>query len=189
MPWECCYLEGMDKTNTTPTAHCPLTLILETRERRESLDDRVIQQALAGPVFILDAGNCFNPLRLTRRIRRQTIQIQTVLDRIRVARAFTCFQVISLLEATTNPDGPVFILRLLATYTDEMAPVYERLRLLKQVDGHIQRLRRTAPVVVTIRSAQFQEDGLLEWVSQLQARADEVLLPTLEILPEPATLF
>lgn len=179
----------MDKTNTTPPAYCPLTLMLETRDRRESLDDRVIQQALAGAVFILDAGNCFNPLRLTRQIRRQTLQIQTVLDRIQVARAFTCFQVVSLLEATSNPAGPVFILRLLATYADEMVPVYERLRLLKQVDGHIQRLRRTAPVVVTIRNTHFQEDGLLEWVSQLQARASEVILPTLVIHPEPATLF
>jgi hypothetical protein len=163
--------------------------MLETRERREYFDEWIIQQAMTGSVFILDAGNCFNPLRLTRRIRRQTTQIQTVLGHIQVARAFTCFQVVSLLEATTNPDGPVFILRLLATYTDEMVPVYERLRLLKQVDGHIQRFRRTAPVVVTIRNALFQEDGLLEWVSQLQARADEVLLPTLGIQPEPATLF
>jgi hypothetical protein len=179
----------MDKTNMTPTAYHPLTLMLETRERREYFDECIIQQAMAGSVFILDAGNCFNPLRLTRRIRRQTTQIQTVLDHIQVARAFTCFQVISLLEATTDPDGPVFILRLLATYTDEMVPVYERLRLLKQVDGHIQRLRRTAPVVVTIRNALFQEDGLLEWVSQLQANADEVILPTLGIQPEPATLF
>lgn len=179
----------MNKTERTPAAHQPLTLILDTREQRQSLEARIIQLAMRGPVYILDAGNCFNPLRLTRPIRRQTLQIKAVLDNIQVARAFTCFQVISLLEATTNPQGPVFILRLLATYTDEMVPLYERLRLLKQVDGHIARLQRTAPVVVTIRNTQLPDELLLEWISQLQARADEVCFPTLAPPPEPATLF
>jgi hypothetical protein len=142
-----------------------------------------------GPVFILDNGNCFNPLRLTHPIRRQTLHIQTVLDHIRVARAFTCFQVVSLLETTLNPNGPVFILRLMATYTDEMVPAYERLRLLKQVDGHIKRLRRTVPVVVTIRNVLFESDGLTEWVSQLQDSADEVRFSHPDIHPEQARLF
>jgi len=126
---------------------------------------------------------------LTRSIRRRTLQIQAVLDRMQVARAFTCFQVVSLLEATLDPKGPVFILRLLATYTDEMIPVYERLRLLKQVDGHIERLQGKVPVVVTVRHIQFESDALVEWVSKLQGRADEVRLPKLGTRPEPAQLF
>jgi hypothetical protein len=179
----------MNKKRMTARSGCALTLILETREQRESLDEYMIEQALTGPIFVLDNGNCFNPLRLTRPIRRRTLQIQAVLDRIQVARAFTCFQVVSLLEATTNPIGPVFVLRLLATFTDEMVSAYERLRLLKQVAGHIERLRRTAPVVVTIRNVHFQSDILLEWVSRFQASADEIRFPQPEIPPEPARLF
>ncbi len=179
----------MNKPKIPPRANYPLTVILETRDQRQALDEDIIQQALDGPVFVLDNGNCFNPLRLTRQIRRQTLQIQAVLDHIQVARAFTCFQVVSLLEATISPRGPVLILRLMATFTDEMVPVYERLRLLKQVDGHIERLRRTVPVVVTIRNFHFPSASLTEWVSHLKDSADEVRFPELGILPEPARLF
>jgi len=179
----------MNPQKTTPQSLYPLIIVFDSRPQRESLDEQIIQRALCGPVWILDAGNCFNPLRLTRRIRRQTTQIQTVLDRIQVARAFTCFQVISLLEGTHNPQGPVFILRLLTTFVDEVIPVYERLRLLRHVDSHIDRLRCSAPVTLTIKSTLHQEDPLVDWISKLQARADEVVYPKLDIQPEPATLF
>jgi hypothetical protein len=179
----------MSKTQMTPDISTPLTLILETREQREILDETIIQQAMNGPVYILDAGNCFNPLRLTRSIRRRTLQIQAVLDRMQVARAFTCFQVVSLLDATIHPKGPVFILRLLATFNDEMIPTYERLRLLKQVDGHIERLQGAVPVVVTTRHTQFESDTLADWISELGGRADEVRTPRLGMRPEPARLF
>jgi hypothetical protein len=169
--------------------HHALTLVFESKSQRESLEGSIIQQAICGPVLILDAGNCFNPLRLTRQIRRRTYQIQPVLDRIQVARAFTCFQVVSLLEQTRDPKGPVFILRLLTSFADEMIPVYERLRLLKQVDMHIDRLRRATSVTVMIKNTHFQGDPLLEWLSQFQSRADEVVFPELGIHPLPATLF
>jgi hypothetical protein len=170
-------------------AHRTLTLVFESRPQREFLESSIIHQALCGPVLILDAGNCFNPFRLTRQIRRQTHQIQPVLDRIQVARAFTCFQVVSLLEQTYNPKGPVFILRLLTSFADEMIPVYERLRLLKQVDRHVDRLRQATSVIVMIKNTHFQGDPLLEWLSQFQSRADEVVFPEPGIRPQPATLF
>lgn len=173
---------------TNQTQHT-LTLMLGTRAQQSSLDKSILQLAMNGPISILDAGNCFNPLRMTRQIRRETLEIQAVLDRIQVARAFTCFQVLSLLEQTRSPESPVFILRLLTTFADEMVPVYERLRLLAQADAHIDRLRRTAPVTVTIRDVPLQEDPLLEWVTRLQVRADEVLFPKLVNPLQPARLF
>jgi hypothetical protein len=163
--------------------------VFETAEQRHALDQRIITQAMESPVLILDAGNCFNPLRLARSIRRQTLHVRAVLDRIQVARAFTCFQVISLLEATIKPGGPVYILRLMTTYTDEMVPVYERLRLLEEVEKHLERLRRAVPLVVTIRGARLQDVLLLEWLSRLQASADEVRSPDREASPEPVKLF
>ena len=169
--------------------HGAFTLVLESESRRESLDSGIIQQAMCGPVFILDAGNCFNPLRLTRQIRRQTIQIQRTLDHIQVARAFTCYQVISLLEKTQNPRAPVFILRLLTSFADEMATVSERLRLLRQVDAHIDRLRSTASVTVMIKNTHFHDELLLDWFTKLQNRADEFIFPKLSVQPQPATLF
>jgi hypothetical protein len=165
------------------------TLVLESKSRRESLDACILQGAMCGPVLVLDAGNCFNPLRLTRQIRRQTLQIKQTLDHIQVARAFTCYQVISLLAETQNPRGPVFILRLMTSFADEMISVYERLRLLKQVTEHIERLRKTAPVTVMLKDAHCQDELLLDWLSNLRAQADEILLPELLIPLQPAAMF
>ena len=167
----------------------PLTLIFESRPQRAALDEIIIREALCNPILVLDAGNCFNPLQLTQKIRKQTQEVIETLERIQVARAFTCFQVVTLLEETRDPKGPVFILRLLTTFVDEMIPVYERLRLLKQVDGHIERLRTSAAVRVMIRNSHFQDEPLTAWFSNLHARADAILYPEIDLQPEPATLF
>lgn len=163
--------------------------MLETSSLRASLEEMILQQALSSPVTILDAGNCFNPLGLTRHIRRQTLQIHAVLSRIQVARAFTCFQVISLLDQTRSPAGPVFILRLLNTFTDEMVPAYERALLLARVDNHLERLRHAAPLTITIHNLQSSEELLTAWIGRLQARADKVILPDQIDQQPPAQLF
>jgi hypothetical protein len=175
------------KPNTPPRPD--FTLMLESRQIRPILDERIVRHALAGPVTILDTGNCFNPLRLSRRIRWQTVQVPAVLGRIQVARAFTCFQVISLLEKIRQPVEPVYILRLLATFMDEIIPTHERTRLLAQVSTHIQRLNRTAALTVTIRSPLPQEEQLLRWIGNLQARADHIIVPQEPTPPSPIRLF
>jgi hypothetical protein len=167
----------------------PLTLVYESGTQTSSLDEAIVEEALSGTVMVMDAGNCFNPLRLTRHIRQQTLQIYQVLERIRVARAFTCFQVVALLEQTRDPRGTVYLLRPLATFRDEMAPDYERMRLLRAVDQHIARLQDTAPVTVMIKERHLQEELLLDWLSVVQARADAVVSPNLVGPPRLATLI
>jgi len=165
------------------------TIMLEAGPLRESLDAEIIEQALDNPVYVLDAGNCFNPLRLTRLIRRHTIQVRRTLDHIQVARSFTCFQLISLLEKTLSPDGPVYILRPLTSFSDELASITDRLRLLRQVEGHIDRLRSSVPVTVMIRNANLQDETQLEWFQKLQLRADKTIFPQVEVQSQPPTLF
>jgi hypothetical protein len=167
----------------------PFTLVWETKSRRASLDGDIVRAALRGPVLVMDAGNCFNPLRLTRDIRRRTLRLQQTLDHIKVARAFTCFQVVTLLEQTQSPEGPIFIMRLLTTFTDEMISIKERLRLLKQVEAHLERLRSVVAVTLMIKNDSLQEEALVDWLSDVQARADEVVFPELHMPPKPAALF
>jgi hypothetical protein len=136
------------------------TLVWETKSRRASLDGDIVREALRGPVMVMDAGNCFNPLRLTRDIRWRTLRLQQTLDQIKVARAFTCFQVVTLLEQTQIPEGPIFIMRLLTTFTDEMIAIKERLRLLRQVEAHLERLRSVVAVTLMIKNVSLQEEAL-----------------------------
>lgn len=167
----------------------PHSLTLLTNLPKTSANDLIIQHAMDGPVWILDAGNCFNPYQIVRQIRMQTPQIKAVLARIQVARAFTCFQVVTLLEQTQINTGSIFILRLLATFADEMIQVRDRLRLLKQVDSHIDRLRQTVPLAITLNTARFESDPIMDWCSRLQTRADKTLLPECTLDESLPTLF
>jgi len=163
--------------------------MLGTRVLYPLLDERIVRHALSGPLVVLDAGNCFNPLRLARSIRRQTVEVTNILDRIQVARAFTCFQVLPLLEQISRPPGPVYILRLLDTFTDEVVPVQERLRTLSQVEAHIQRLCHATELTITLRTPLPQEELLLDWITRLRSRAGHIIAPLLSTPTPPAQLF
>jgi hypothetical protein len=152
-------------------------------------NDLVIQCALSDSVWIFDAGNCFDPYQIIRQIRRQTPLVKSILERIQVARAFTCFQVVSLLEQTQISEGSVFILRLLTTFADEMVPLKDRLRLLSQVDDQIKRLSYCAPVTVSINIAWLERDPIMDWCLRLRARAGKVLLPKRVAKHCPPSLF
>jgi hypothetical protein len=148
----------------------------------------ILQHALESPVWILDAGNCFNPYQIVRQIRRQTPQVKSVLQRIQVARAFTCFQVVSLLEQTPITRGPIFTLRLLTTFADEMIKINDRMRLLKQVDAQIERLRPFVPLTITLHTARFAGSPVMDWVSRLRAHADQIRLPE-SVIEEPVPML
>ncbi len=152
-------------------------------------DDLVIQSAIDGPAWVLDAGNCFDPYRIVRQIRRQTPRVESVLERIQVARAFTCFQVISLLEQTRISEGSVFVLRLLTTFADELVPLRDRLRLLKQVSAQLDRLSGCAPITVTLNTNRLESDPVMDWCVHLQSQADKVFLPRRTVDQSSPTLF
>jgi hypothetical protein len=169
---------------------CSFTVMLSPyKPQMEIINELVIQGAMQNPIWVLDMGNCFNPLRLTRPIRRQTIQIHSILARMHVARAFTCFQVISLLGQIPNPEGQVFILDLLTTFADEVIPTQNRIDLLQQALAHIDRLRQAVPVLLTTGSQRSLEVLPVELLNRLKKQASQVITTRTRIDVQPATLF
>lgn len=145
------------------------------RTQRDALLDFTAVLALRGPVRVLDAGNRFDPYRVTRAIRRQTSQLHEVMRRIYVARAFTCYQVVTLLQQTPAMPAPHLVFDLLATFSDEAVTYGESMRLLQVAIEQLLRLRRQAPVIISVSSEPAgQRAGLLR---QLKGTADLVLLP------------
>jgi len=109
---------------------------------------------LDGSVLILDAGNRANPYLLSKELRRMTIDPFAALKRIRIARAFTCHQVVALLEQTLEsgrPRQPLLVLDLLSTFYDESVSVIESRRLLENSLRLLALLNQAAPVVVSAR--------------------------------------
>lgn len=143
--------------------------------------------ALAGPLYVLDAGNRFDAYRVARLVRQQATAAEPALGRIRVARAFTCYQVVALFEQTAATTVPCLVFDLLATFYDENVPLPESYRLLRLVLGHLQRLRRAAPVVLSLYPPRRAERAVL--ARAVMDAADRLLTWESPPAPPPATLF
>ena len=98
-------------------------------------------------VRVLDGGNRFNAYIVARAARGRP----EVLSRITISRAFTCYQVRSLLESTPAIPVPFVVLDLLNTFYDESVQIGERKRILRACIMHMERLVGAAGGVSTTR--------------------------------------
>jgi hypothetical protein len=78
-------------------------------------------------------------------------RLRVILERIQLARAFTCYQLLALLRDTPEERVPTLVLDLLATFYDESVPAAESQRLLRSCVQHLTRLNRVAPVAISVR--------------------------------------
>jgi hypothetical protein len=122
---------------------------------RHAAADRLLelaaQLALRGPLLVLDCGNRANPRILARILRRHTNDPIRALQRVESARAFTCYQVVTLLEQTASrpQQKPVLIFDLPSTFYDESVTYRESRRLLEHAVDCIHLIHQNAPVVAS----------------------------------------
>lgn len=118
--------------------------------------DLIARLACRGTLRLVDGGNRFDVYRCNSAIGHalggQTGELPLVLDRIRLARAFTCYQLVALLKETPTQAVPTLVLDLLSTFYDENVSTQESLRLLRACLAHLRRLNRLAPVAISARS-------------------------------------
>ena len=151
---------------------------------KQTIPGLITHLAMTTPLKILDGGNSINVHQLSRQIRRRTEQVFQILDRVHLARAFTCYQMLAMLcEAPSGP-FPIVALELLATFCDESVSLMERTRLLKQSLLEIERLSQSAPVLITASDTPLLESE--NWLTLLEKNADQVW--RLEKQPTPSTL-
>ena len=91
----------------------------------------------AGDLRVLDGGNRFNVYPVARAVRRYTSDLTGALARIRLARAFTCYQMAALLAETPADGLPTLVIDLLATFYDDNAKLTESQRLLADCIPHL----------------------------------------------------
>jgi hypothetical protein len=140
-------------------------------------------------VRVLDGGNRFNAYTVARAARGRP----DILERISVSRAFTCYQVLSLLESTAAAHAPFVVLDMLHTFYDESVPVGERKRLLRACLTGLQRLAKAASGLVSVHPPALPGPGTAELLNLLeQAAADIFFYPSTHAsvaLPEQMKLF
>ncbi len=88
-------------------------------------------------VLVVDAANRFDPYALVREARRRGLSSRAALKRVQVARAFTCHQLVRLLQEELAPrlapGSLVVVLGPVSLFYDEQVPLAERRRLFQEV--------------------------------------------------------
>jgi hypothetical protein len=161
-------------------------LLVGPRNLNATMLNAIARLGEGGAVRILDGGNRFNAYMVARAARGQ----QDVLNRITVSRAFTCYQVLSLLESTKAIPVPFIVLDLLSTFYDESVQAGERKRLLQACTLHLERLAGTAGGVVSVHPPKVPSQAAVELLESLQASAEDTyfIQPPAPV-PEPMRLF
>jgi hypothetical protein len=127
-------------------------------------------------VRVFDGGNRFDGYFVARLARRLTPAPQSVLGRIHLSRAFTCFQLAELIENAPSDARPLFALDLLATFYDESVPLQDAERLLMTTLSHLKRLAAGGPVVIGAREPQSLVKERWILLDHVQAAADSTWL-------------
>ncbi len=131
------------------------------RAQRQMMTVLTARLAVTNRVRLVDAGNCFDGYGLARQLRQRTSSWQAALDRVSVARAFTCYQVETLLTESVADFSPVLVLNLLDTFYDENVKLSERMRLLEVSLSELRRLCRSASVAVSASLPNRNQPGEL----------------------------
>lgn len=165
-----------------------LWLVATPRDGGNLMLDLVARLVPKTPLRLVDGGNSFDAYRCSRAVaqaRTAGQSLNELLERIQIARAFTCYQMLTLLEEMPAGRSPVLALDILATFYDESVSALEATRLLEGCTVHLHRLSRQAPVVVSIRPPHLhpQSSERLALSEILQAAAHRVW--NIEISPGP----
>jgi hypothetical protein len=125
-----------------------MAVIIAPQAGRSLLLELAARLAIRGPLRVLDGGNQFNAYPVARAVRRYTPDLANVLQDILLARAFTCYQMASLIADSPAGATPTLVFDLLATFYDENVSLYESRRLLATCLSKLQCLGQTGPVIV-----------------------------------------
>ncbi len=164
-------------------------LVVGPRDLNSTMLVAIARLGLGGPVRVLDGGNRFNAYTVARAVAGRA----EVLNRITVSRAFTCYQVLSLLESTPAIQATNYhcvALDLLNTFYDESVRAVERLRLLRLCLVHLERLAENAGAI-SIHPPAVPGETAVELLEMLKASpfVETYFVQAALPPPEPWRLF
>ena len=154
-----------------------LLLVIAPHAARPLMLELAARTALTGALRVLDGGNQFNVYPVAHEVRRYTADLYAALERIQVARAFTCYQMAALLEQSGPQAQPTLVLDLLSTFYDEDVRIEEASQLLKGCLVELRRLAQAGPLVVSARQppeASADRAARMALLNQLRATAAQV---------------
>ncbi|NLE83235.1 MAG: hypothetical protein GX603_01815 [Chloroflexi bacterium] len=143
-----------------------------------ALSERMLQLisslALRQHVTVLDCGNRSNMYAVAKLIRPYTSDPVSVMNNIRLSRAFTCYQVLAMIQATAKnpPREPLVLLDLLATFLDEDVELKDSQRLLTHSLSLLAEMSHFVPVMISTRQIPAIAENRSVLLEQLKASVD-----------------
>ena len=138
--------------------HAPRLLLVETEGRQtDGLTELFAALALRGPFYAIAGGEWLPTYALARSLRRKTFAVQDVLGRVRLARPFTCYQVLDLLIDIRPERTPVLVLDFLHHFHNPDIPLDVRWRVLRQCCKRLKSLSLWRPLLVFVQLIQGEE--------------------------------
>ena len=120
-------------------------------------------------LIVLDCGRKFDSSIVARAARGR----QEIIDRIRIQRAFTCFEAVKLIEGLSSKKSPIIILDFLSTFHDENVKIQSRKYLLETSIRHFQRLSHGVGLAISVSLPPDTPDSIYLF-ERLQNNAPQV---------------
>jgi len=153
------------------------SLLILPHQKQTQLLVAIAHQAQSSPLIVIDCGRQYDPSVVARAAQGRV----EIIDRIKTQRAFTCYEVVKLLERTPVGKGPIIILGFLSTFCDENVKFSARKFLLESSLCHFQRLSLSAGLVVSTCTPPASEDIYL--FERLRSAASNILTVEPSSLP------
>lgn len=153
-----------------------LLLVQTAGRERQAIIELITQWVLRGSFHLIAAGDWLpdhDDLRYS--VFRYTNAINKTLDKMRLVRARTCFQLLDLLKAADRENKPVLILDFLHHFLNEDIELFAREEILEQCCQYTKRLSLSNPVAVLVPNSDTED--YRRFFPILAALADEIIEP------------
>ena len=148
--------------------------LIETAGRQSAgITELFAELCMRGSFYAIAGGEWIPTYALAQSVRRRTTEVQQVLGRVRLARPFTCYQVLDLLEDIRPERDPILVLDFLHHFYNPDIQTSVRRRVLEQCCKHLQRLSLLRPLIVFVERLQTEE--YRQFFPLVAVTADDVL--------------
>ena len=143
-----------------------------------ALSERMLQLisalALRQSLVVLDCGNRSDMYAVAKLIRPYTNDPVSVMNNIRLSRAFTCYQVLAMIQASSrqSQQQPLIVLDLLTTFLDGDVDLKDSQRLLAHCLILLEKISEAVPVLISTRQIPAIAEHRKPLLDQLKANVD-----------------
>ena len=166
-------MNKLSKLPTDITRLRGLTLILTEDKARGGITEMIAAEILCSPLFVIAASEWLPAYKLTRMIRKRTLEVRVSLDRLYTVRTSTCYRLFDSLANIPSKGEPVLVLDFLHTFYDSDILLRVRFFKLRECCRQLKRLALYRPVIVMTQEMQTEDYD--KFLPALRSVADRTL--------------